>query len=65
METARLFRKGKSQAVKIPKKYHVQGHRVYIKKMGNALVLIPVVDSWQPLIESLKMFTDDFMSQRD
>jgi antitoxin VapB len=65
METARLFRNGKSQAGKLPEKYQFEGNKVYIKKMGNAVVLIPVANSWQPLIESLPLFTEDFMSDRD
>lgn len=33
--------------------------------MGNAVVLIPEYDSWQTLIESLSMFSDDFMAERN
>jgi antitoxin VapB len=33
--------------------------------MGNAVVLIPEFDSWQPLIESLEMFSEDFMDERN
>lgn len=64
MDTAKLFQNGRSQAVRLPKKYHFQGDRVYIKKMGNAVVLLPYDDSWQPLRESLSLFSDDFMSER-
>lgn len=65
METAKLFQNGRSQAVRLPKAYRFRGDKVYIKKMGNAVVLIPEDNSWQPLIDSLDMFSDDFMAERD
>lgn len=64
MEIAKLFRNGKSQAVRLPKEYRFRGTKVYIKKMGNAVVLIPEHDSWNTLIESLALFSDDFMEER-
>jgi len=44
---------GKSQAIRLPKEYRFQGTKVYVKRMGNAVVLIPEHDSWQTLVESL------------
>lgn len=65
MDTAKLFRNGQSQAVRLPKAYRFRGSKVYIKKMGNAVVLIPEHDSWQTLLESLALFSDDFMAERN
>ncbi|GIV69118.1 antitoxin [Caldilinea sp.] len=39
METARLFYSGSSQAVRLPKEYRFDGDRVYIKRLGNAVIL--------------------------
>jgi len=64
MDTAKLFQNGKSQAIRLPKAYRLQGTKVYIKRMGNALVILPEYDSWQPLLDSLDMFSDDFMAER-
>lgn len=64
MDTAKLFRTGKSQAVRLPKAYRFDGSKVYLKRVGNAVVLIPEENSWDPLIESLRMFSDDFMDER-
>ncbi|MDJ0744672.1 MAG: type II toxin-antitoxin system VapB family antitoxin [Xenococcaceae cyanobacterium MO_167.B27] len=64
METAKLFQNGQSQAVRLPKKYRFQGNKVIIKRMGNAVVLLPYQDSWETLFESLEQFSDDFMSNR-
>ncbi len=65
MDSAKLFRNGKSQAVRLPKEYRFRGSKVYLKRMGNAVVLIPEDAFWQPLLESLDMFSDDFMAERD
>jgi antitoxin VapB len=64
MDTAKIFQNGKSQAIRLPKEYRFSGTKVYLKRMGNAVVLIPEHDSWQPLIESLALFSDDFMADR-
>ncbi|MEJ5309668.1 MAG: type II toxin-antitoxin system VapB family antitoxin [Anaerolineae bacterium] len=64
METAKLFTNGQSQAVRLPKAFRFAGSQVYIKRMGNAVVLLPYEAPWQTLIESLAMFSDDFMENR-
>ncbi len=64
METAKLFRNGQSQAVRLPKEFRFEGEKVFIKRVGNAVVLIPYQDSWETLFESLDQFSDDFMEDR-
>jgi len=63
MKTARIFRSGNSQAVRIPKEFQLEGDEVEIVKRGNALVLRPKRKSWAALINSLQKFTDDFMEK--
>lgn len=65
METAKLFQNGQSQAVRLPKKYRFSGDKVIIKRMGDAVVLLPFQDSWETLFDSLEQFSDDFMSDSD
>ncbi|MDO9303626.1 MAG: type II toxin-antitoxin system VapB family antitoxin [Anaerolineales bacterium] len=64
METAKLFQNGKSQAVRLPKEYRFTGDRVYIKRVGNAVTLLPYRASWDTLLESLALFSTDFMVER-
>ena len=64
MKTARLFQNGQSQAVRLPKEYRFSGDRVLIKRVGNAVVLLPEKGSWKPLFESLSQFSEDFMETR-
>ncbi len=46
MKTARIFRNGQSQAVRLPKEFRFEDDFVYIKKSGNAVILIPAKNSW-------------------
>jgi antitoxin VapB len=63
METAKLFKNGRSQAVRLPRKYSLPGDEVYIKKINGVVMLIPKnEDPWQPLIDSLDKFSDDFFN---
>jgi len=64
VETAKLFQNGRSQAVRLPKQYRFKSERVYLKKMGNAVILLPYDAPWQSLIESLSLFSGDFMQRR-
>lgn len=65
MKTAKLFRNGRSQAVRLPKEYRFTGEDVYIKKVGEMVILIPYHAPWNTLIESLKLFSPDFMETRE
>jgi antitoxin VapB len=62
MKTARVFRSGNSQAVRIPKEFRIEGDEVEILRKGKSLVLRPRRRSWASLVRSLERFTDDFMS---
>jgi len=40
--TAKLFRNGNSQAVRLPQEFRFQGDEVLIRKEGNAVILEPI-----------------------
>jgi antitoxin VapB len=42
MKTAKVFRHGNSQAVRLPKEFRVEGDEVIIRKSGDAVVLLPL-----------------------
>ena len=65
MKTAKLFKNGQSQAVRLPKEFRMKGNEVYIKKLGDAVVLLPIENSWQPLIDSLNKFEKGFKIERN
>ncbi len=61
MNTAKIFQNGRSQAVRLPKEFRFDGDEVFVHKVGNAVVLLPVRHSWDTLFQSLDKFSDDFM----
>ena len=60
MQTARLFPNGQSQAVRLPKEFRFDGERVYIQRLGSAVILLPFHAPWQALLDSLDEFTPDY-----
>ena len=53
------------QSILLPKEMRINDDKVYLKKIGNALYIIPYHSPWQNLIESTESFTDDFMDTRN
>ncbi len=51
--------------MRLPKTFRFAGERVFIRRMGSAVVLLPYQAGWDSLIESLELFSDDFLPQRD
>jgi antitoxin VapB len=46
METAKLFWSGRSQAVRLPKEFRIEGEKVHIRRHGAAIILEPVPADW-------------------
>lgn len=65
LKTAKIFANGRSQAVRLPKEFRFEGEEVFIKRVGEVVVLIPYHEPWQSLFDSLDQFSDDFMVDRD
>ena len=65
MKTAKLFKNGQSQAVRLPKEFRMEGTEVYIKEQGSAIILLPKERSWEPLFDSLNHFEKDFKLERN
>lgn len=65
MKTAKIFKNGQSQAVRLPKEFRFEDDHVFVKKSGNVIILIPAKNSWDSLVNSLTKFSDDFMTERN
>ncbi len=65
MKTAKLFKNGESQAVRLPKEFRFSGTEVMIHRVGDAVVLLPKAKSWDTLFGSLAKFSPDFMTLRE
>ncbi len=65
MKTAKLFKNGQSQAIRLPKEFRFKGNFVYIQNLGNCVVLVPEGEPWNSMFDSVEKFTSDFMDTRD
>lgn len=65
MKEAKLFKNGQSQAVRLPKEYRFAGKSVYVRKLGDVVMLVPKRGSWASMIDACGKFTDDFMTTRE
>jgi len=67
--TAKLFRNGRSQAVRLPANFRFPGTEVYVRRdsVTGDVILSRRPDSWQDffdLVDTLDL-PDDFMADRD
>ena len=67
--TARLFRNGRSQAVRLPKEFRFEGDEVYVRREGDRVVLTPKrkpkKNPWQNFFDALDSFDPRFPLVRD
>ena len=61
-----MFMNGQSQAVRLPKEFRfTDTEEVFIKKVGDTLVLSAKKAGWNDFFNSLSEFSDDFMNERN
>lgn len=62
MTYARVFQSGNSQAVRLPKEFRFNTHRVEIFRRGNEIVLRETPVNGAAIFDMLADLPDDFMS---
>jgi len=66
--TAKLFRNGRSQAVRLPAEYRFEGSEVYIRRDPDTgdVILSRRPESWQDFFELMKTIEvpEDFLADR-
>ncbi len=65
MQTAKLFKNGQSQAVRLPKQFRfLHGNEVYIKRQGSSVVLTPKEESkkamWDRMFAAIDKIGGEF-----
>lgn len=60
MDKAKIFMNGKSQAVRLPKKYRFDSDEVLIAEHPSGLLLIDPKRRWDDLEKIVEGFTEDF-----
>ncbi len=61
METAKIFWTGRSQAVRLPKEFRLEGDEVRIRRHGSAVILEPLAEDWSWLDALAGRLDDDFV----
>jgi len=68
MQTAKLFKNGRSQAVRLPKEFRFEGEEVYVRREGRSVVLSPKDEGkdhpWQDFFDALDMIEPGFVFER-
>ncbi len=62
MNTARIFKSGNSQAVRLPKEFRFSISEVEIFRRGDEVVLREKRRSTAEILEILESFSEDFMA---
>ena len=67
--TAKLFRNGRSQAVRLPSDYRFEGSDVYVRRdpATGDVILSRRPESWEDFFELMKSIDvpSDFLAERD
>ena len=67
-QTAKLFRNGRSQAVRLPAEFRFKGSEVYVRRdpQTGDVILSRRPDSWDEFFDLLKTLEipDDFLTDR-
>jgi antitoxin VapB len=59
-ETAKVFKTGRSQAVRIPKQFRFATDEVLIERNGDSVILTPRPRSWKEYFASAPRLPSDF-----
>ena len=60
METAKVFWSGRSQAVRLPKRFRLDTEEVRIRRHGKSLILEPIPRDWAWLDALVGQMDNDF-----
>ena len=61
MAVAKVFRTGRSQAIRLPKEFRVEANEVRLKRTAEGFLVI-TKDPWDVFFEGVDQLSDDFRS---
>ena len=61
MMTAKVFKNGRSQAIRLPKECRFSSDEVMVNRIGDMVILLPKQNKWESFMRAIDMFSDDFM----
>ena len=62
MMTAKVFKNGRSQAIRLPKECRFSSDEVMVNKIGDIVILLPKENKWDSFMRAIGLFSDDFMA---
>jgi antitoxin VapB len=63
--TAKVFKNGASQAVRLPKEFRFDADEVCIKRIGSAILLFPANAAWDLMAHAIGNFDEDVLVERN
>jgi len=63
--TIDIKKEGNKQVIAIPADMAINDEKVYLKKVGNVIYLIPFHNPWQSMVDGAHSFSDDYMEERE
>jgi len=63
MTTAKVFKNGRSQAIRLPKEFRVKSSVVYLRKIRDGFIVMER-DQWEICLEACQQLSHDFMKKR-
>ncbi len=65
MKTAKIFKNGRSQAVRLPKEFRFDCDEVFVHKQGDKVILSAKEPGWDEFFDSVSVFGDGFLTERE
>jgi antitoxin VapB len=62
VQTAKVFKNGRSQAIRLPKEFRVNAGEVYLKRTPEGFLVVPR-DPWEVFLEGVEELSDEFMAE--
>jgi antitoxin VapB len=62
MAVAKVFRTGRSQAIRLPKEFRVEADEVLLKRTDEGFLVI-VKDPWDVFFEGVEQLSDEFLAR--
>lgn len=60
MAVGRVFKTGRSQAIRLPKQFRVESDEVRLKRTADGFLVV-TKDPWDVFFEGVEQLSDDFM----
>lgn len=53
MKIAKVFKLGRSQAIRLPKTFRFNSNEVEVKRFGPGVLLLPIENPWDIMLEAI------------